>query len=160
MDLDVANYLDPEIYLPVGLLGWLLQVVPAAWAVWTARSGLRLARGAYAVSLVLWFIGLTVLLFGLVIGLAYLIFSHDPASDTMPPDPAWFLVIGVVVGTLTSIILVRLLVRRMNDCGIDKKWAYLAVLPYVDFLMFVGFIFYPPSKAPADQDMAPAPALP
>ena len=51
-----------------------------------------------------------------------------------------------VLSIIANILLIRPLVWRLRDAGIGKNWAYFAVLPYLDFLMFVGLIFMPPSK--------------
>ncbi|WP_374367102.1 DUF805 domain-containing protein [Dongia sp.] len=147
MDINLSAYLDPAAYMPVGLFGWALQIVPPAFGIWTERSGRRLARAPYLGALALRIIGLYVLMTALVLGLSFLIFNHDPTSDMPPPDAeTWFPAIGIALTILTSLTLIRPLVRRLNDAAIPRKWAYLAMLPYVDFIMFVGLAFYPPSK--------------
>lgn len=157
VNIDPGGWFDLMSLWPIGPFGWALQVVPVAWAVWTERAGKPLARGPYTLYLVLWYVGLTLLRITLIAVIAYLIFTHDPAGDASPPDAAWVLVSDYVVGIFISIILARLLVRRMQDAGIDQRWAYLAMLPILDCLMFLAFMLQPSSPARDDPAAAPLP---
>jgi len=156
MTLDLSTFLDPLSYLPVGLWAWALQIVPTALGIWSERSQQRLARGDYLISLVVRVIGLMVLNWGIITAIGYLVFTHDPASNTPAIDGVTALLAFATLMSLASgIILARPLVRRLRDAGIDKRWGYFAVLPYLDFLMFVGLIFVPPSK-PVAEPASPA----
>jgi len=158
MNLDLTPFLDPLSYLPLDLWAWMMQIVPTALGVWSERSTQRLARGDYLFSLVVRVIGLLVLGWAVTTGVGYLVFTHDPASTAPAIDGVTALLAAATLMSLISgIVLARPLVRRLRDAGIDKRWGYFAVLPYLDFLMFVGLIFYPPSKSAAD---TPAPAVP
>lgn len=158
MDIDLGAFVDPLSYLPVGLWAWTLQIVPTAIGVWTERSHQRLARGAYLFSLVVRILALLVLNGIALTAVSYLVFTHDPASPTPAIDGVTtLLAVMSVLSIIASILLIRPLVWRLRDAGIGKNWAYFAVLPYLDFLMFVGLIFMPPSKQQAD---TAAPAVP
>jgi uncharacterized membrane protein YhaH (DUF805 family) len=147
VDFDFSLYLDPASYLPVGLLDWTLQIVPIAFGIWPERSQQRLARGAYLGALILRVVGLLVLHLALTLIVLKVIFTHDPSSaEPMLFDANTLIGIGIFMSVLSGIVLSRPLVQRLRDAGIDPRWAYLAVLPYLDFLMFAGLIFYPPSK--------------
>lgn len=160
MDFDLTLNLDPMSYMPQGPMGWALQIIPAAFGIWAERSDRRLARVSYLCALVLRLIGLVILGWG-VLGIMTAIFDAPNMSDFLNPtqyEGFWPLTItGNVLAAIFGIVMVRPLVWRLRDAGIDKKWAYFAVLPYLDFLMFVGLIFLPPSKQQAD---TPAPAVP
>jgi hypothetical protein len=153
VDFDLSTVIDPMGYLPVGWLGWTMQLLPAAFGIWSERSGERFARGAYLISLILRAIGL--LLFGSLVLyiLGYLIFNHDPASSIPALDASWLVTAGMLLSAFSSIVMIRPLIWRLRDAGIEKKWAYIAVLPYLDFVMYLGLIFYPSSRSPAPVDV-------
>lgn len=159
MDFSIDLSLDPASYMPVDLIGWVMQIVPAAFAVWTERSGIRFARVSYLISLILRVIGMTILamialkITGALAGMPTFGDFFNPET----PSSLWTLAaVGYVMNILWSIVLVRALVRRMRDAGISQKWAYLSVLPFVDAIMFIGLIFYPPSRMPAPTEPAAA----
>jgi len=158
MDLDLTLSLDPMSYMPEGPIGWALQILPAAFGIWSERTTQHLARGAYLFSLILRLIGLIILNW---ITLGTLTGIYGMPSMGVIFDPTryagfWPLTIaGYVLTALSPIVMIRPLVRRLRDAGVEKKWAYLAVLPYLDFLMYVGLLFYPPSKA-TTEPAAPA----
>jgi uncharacterized membrane protein YhaH (DUF805 family) len=153
MDLDLTLSLDPMSYMPEGPIGWALQILPPAFGIWSERTAQRLARVSYLFSLILRVIGLVILNW-LALSVLSGVYGMPSVGEIFNPtqyEGYWPLTItGYALAALFPVILMRPLVWRMRDAGIEKKWAYLAVLPYLNFLMFFGLLFYPPSKAAAE----------
>ncbi len=76
MDFSIDLSLDPMSYVPTDLLGWGLQIIPAALAVWTEKSGVSLPRRAYFWALFRRVIG--------VIVLSMIVLGILPASSPCP----------------------------------------------------------------------------
>lgn len=152
MDLSLEMSLDPIGHWPTDLIAWMLQTLPVAFAVWTEHSGQRLARVSYLFSLILRALGMLILGW-IALSIATSITGMPSMSDFFNPQAAsnfWPLaLVAYALNILFTIILTRALIRRLRDAGIAQKWGYLAMLPYVDWLMYTVLIFYPPSRLPA-----------
>jgi uncharacterized membrane protein YhaH (DUF805 family) len=159
MDLSIELNLDPIGHWPTDLIAWALQTLPVAFAVYTEHSGQRLARVSYFFSLILRALGIMILGW-IALSLTSSITGLPSMSDFFNPQMAsrfWPLaMVAYALNILFTIVLTRALVRRLRDAGIAQKWGYLAMLPFVDWIMYAGLIFYPPSLVRADQ---PAPTI-
>lgn len=157
MDFSLEFSLGQMGQIPSDPLGWALYVLPAALAVWTERSGQRLARGEYFWALVWRVLGVLVLSM-IVLGVLLNSLTWRSGGVTfarlMDPDfieSLWpQLLVLFALQIFITFLFVRVVVQRMRDAGIDQKWAYLVALPIIDLILMIGLIFYPPSKAPAD----------
>ncbi len=147
MAFDLTAYLDPLHYMPVGWHGWTVQILPAAVGIWGARPGRRLSRGRYlraiswrgALAFALWLLGQMYVITRIL--------GHEPASATPAPDLDTSLagVMGLA-HIAAGFLLARPLVYRLRDGGIKKRWAFLALVPYLDLLMLAALLFIPRSR--------------
>lgn len=157
MDFIFDFSIYPTNLMPFGLDGWLFHAVPTALIIWRERSALHLARRDYAVALFLRLLGIGVLGVALIVTSSYLVFTHDPATDSsllIENQPWPLIVIASFIHILAGLVLTPVLVRRIRDAGIAQRWSYLAVLPYLDAVMYLGLLFYPPTRSAAPAEAA------
>jgi len=155
MDFSFDLNLDPMASIPVDLIGWALQIIPAAITVWSEKSGIRLTRGAYFWSLFWRIIGMLILsMIMLNVLTLFMVQSNGIPTPAMLMSVDFWISFWPLALAATAIdvfftwVMVRPVVRRLRDAGIDTRWAYLTVIPVVDFIVTVALIFYPPSKTP------------
>jgi uncharacterized membrane protein YhaH (DUF805 family) len=66
---------------------------------------------------------------------------------------------ALAIEALFRFLVARLIVQRLRDGGIDKRWAYLILIPFIDLLVLVGLLFYPPSQAKTETPETAVPQI-
>lgn len=140
----------------------ILPALVAGIAVATERTDKRLRRGRYCLAFALQvLLPLTLYVSAWPIILT-LVFNYGPTNPQSAMKVAqYFDFLGfsslrIAVDCTLSALAARLLVRRLRDAVITEWLAYLAVVPYLNVLVFLAFATYPPSRRP---ETAPAKAM-
>jgi uncharacterized membrane protein YhaH (DUF805 family) len=146
---------DVGVGIPVDLVGWAMQLLPAACAIALERSTERRSRGDYLIALIVYPISCVMMIF--VAGAFAMAAGYEDQQNASffvgYRDPILLTPIflaALAIEALFRFLVARLIVRRLRDGGIGKRWAYLILIPFIDFLVLIGLLFYPPSQATAD----------
>ena len=142
---------DIGIGIPSDLIGWAMQLLPAALAIALERSTVRRSRGDYLMSLILYPVGCALMvILASIFAMAAGYEDQQNVSiflgyrDLIILTPISLAALGIEA--FYRILVSRLIVRRLRDGGIDKRWAYLILIPFIDLLMLAGLLFYPASR--------------
>jgi len=114
----------------VAVIVLLIAAPMAYFGIIRERSGRRIRRGPYA---------LTVL--GLMVGIVVL------SAVLGGADPQTSGVVLSLIGLGVEFYLLRLTVRRLRDIGWSRNWAYPCLIPYLGLLAYLAFCFIP-SRGP------------
>lgn len=151
---------DIGVGVPVDLFGWTMQVLPAALAIALERSTGRRSRGDYLIALIFYPIGCVLMIF-LASAFAMAAGYEDQQNASFFlgfRDPIFLTPISLAalaIEALYRFLVARLIVKRLRDGGIAKRWAYLILIPFIDLFVLVGLLFYPPSQSrPATPETA------
>ncbi len=152
---------DIGVGVPVDILGWMMQLLPAACAIALERSTVRLSRGDYIMALIVYPVGCVALVFlASIVAMAAGYEDEQNFSfflgyrDIILLNPISMGALGIEA--LFRFLVARLIVRRLRDGRIAKKWAYLTLLPFIDLILVLGLTVYPPTRTPAAAPAEPA----
>jgi uncharacterized membrane protein YhaH (DUF805 family) len=153
---------DIGIGVPVDLIGWIMQFLPAACGIALQRSVARRSRADYLIALILYPIGclltvMTASVFAMAAGYEdeqnFSFFLGYRDAILLTPIS----ITSLAIESLFRFLVARLIVQRLRDSGMSKKWAWLILIPFVDLLVLVGLIFLPSSQSKTEATETTAP---